>query len=64
MEGMDSPHTVRCSAPGCPAETVITVREYHPAHRNFVLTERGWSAPIVGQAIKNLCPAHARNRRN
>ncbi len=64
MSGNNSPHTVRCSEAGCPAETVVTVGEYHPSRRALVLAERGWSAPAVGGALRSLCPAHAGARRN
>lgn len=62
--GNNAPHTVRCAEAGCPAETVLTVREYHPALRGSALAERGWSAPIIDKKVRNLCPAHSGTRRN
>lgn len=45
MSGNNAPYTVRCSESGFPAQTVITVGEYHPSRRAYVLAERGWSTP-------------------
>jgi len=64
VSGNNAPHTVRCAEAGCPAETVLTAREYHPALRCSALAERGWSAPIIGGTVRNLCPAHSGTRLN